>query len=268
MNTLTLLKPVPNPEHENEIQIDVSSGRVIREGIPQVIDAESRNALEAALQLRDKSGQGLVAVLAMAPESASDKMTEALAMGADEAYLLSDKAFGGADTYATSRTLATAVREIEDAKAVTFDLILAGTSSSDGGTAHVSVQTAEWLGRTHISNVCSLEAADGVVRAVKRSEEVMLTFEGEEPAVIAVTRDINKPRFVTAMGIIKARKKPLTVWSAEDLGTDLQHIGLEGSPTKPGRLLAFEQNRAGEELGLTAEEAAAKILQIVRKAGV
>ena len=70
------------------------------------------------------------------------------------------------------------------------------------------------------------------------------------------------------MGIIKARKKPLTVWSAEDLGIDLQHIGLEGSPTKPGRLLAYEQNRAGDELGVTAEEAAAKILQIVRKAGV
>ena len=268
MNILTLLKPVPDPENEKDIRIDEASGRIIREGVKQVIDAESRNALEAALQLRDESSQGLVAVLAMAPESASDKLTEALAMGADEAYLLSDQAFGGADTYATSRTLAAAVRKIEDAKAAQFDLILAGTSSSDGGTAHVPVQTAEWLGRTHISNVCSIETADGVVRAVKRSEEVMLTFEGEEPAVIVVTRDINKPRFVTAMGIIKARKKPLTVWSAEDLGIDLQHIGLEGSPTKPGRLLAYEQNRAGDELGVTAEEAAAKILQIVRKAGV
>ncbi len=268
MNILVLIKPVPDPEQEKDIRIDEASGRMIREGVKQVIDGESRNALEAALQLRDKSGQGQVAVLAMAPASASDKLTEALAMGADEGYLLSDRAFGGADTYATSFTLAAAVRKIEEAKAAPFDLILAGTSSSDGGTSHVPVQTAEWLGRTHISNVCSIESADGVIRAVKRSEEVMLTFEGEGPAVIAVTRDINKPRFVTAMGIIKARKKPLTVWNAEDLEVDPQRIGLEGSTTKPGRLLAFEQNRAGETLGETASDAAAEILQIVRKAGL
>ena len=268
MNILTLLKPVPNPEHENEIQIDVSSGRVIREGIPQVIDAESRNALEAALQLRDESSQGLVAVLAMAPESASDKLTEALAMGADEAYLLSDQAFGGADTYATSRTLAAAVRKIEDAKAAQFDLILAGTSSSDGGTAHVPVQTAEWLGRTHISNVCSIETADGVVRAVKRSEEVMLCFEGDKPACLAVTRDINKPRLVTAMGIIKARKKPLTVWDADDLGVDRSLTGLAGSPTRGGKLLPAEQGRAASQPWETPEEAAAGILRIIRKAGL
>ena len=117
---------------------------------------------EAALQLAEKSGreQSCVSALAMAPEHTKDKLVEALAMGADEAYLLSDKAFGGADTYATSRTLAQAVRKLEEEKGFVFDLILAGTSSSDGGTSHVAVQTAEWLKRTHISNVCSLELKD------------------------------------------------------------------------------------------------------------
>ena len=146
--------------------------------------------------------------------------------------------------------------------------MLAGTSSSDGGTSHVAVQTAEWLGRTHISNVCSLDADGGLISAVKRSEEVMLTFEGEEPAVIGVTRDINKPRFVTAMGIIKARKKPLTVWSAEDLGIDAGRTGIEGSPTRPGRMFEPDQRRAGEAIGNTPEAAAAGILQIIRKAGL
>lgn len=270
MNILVLVKPVPDPEREKDIKVDVASGRLIREGIPMVIDPESRNALEAALQLAEKSGreQSAVAVLAMAPEQARDKLTEALAMGADEAYMLSDRAFGGADTFATSYTLAQAVRKIEDEKGFVFDLVLAGTSSSDGGTSHVAVQTAEWLGRTHISNVCSLDVNDGVVRAVKRSEEVMLSFEGEEPAVIGVTRDINRPRFVTAMGIIKARKRPLTLWSADDLEIDTMRTGLVGSPTRPGRMFEPEQKRAGETIGDTPEEAAAGILRIIRKAGL
>lgn len=270
MNILVLIKPVPDPEKERDVRIDAESGRLIRDGIPHVIDPESRNALETALRLAEQSGRGQSAViaLAMAPEQAKDKLVEALAMGADEAILLSDKAFGGADTYATSYTLAAAVRRIEEVKAFTFDLILAGTSSADGGTSHVAVQVAEWLGRTHISNVCRLDVSGETLRAVKRSEEVMLTFEGEEPAVIGVTRDINKPRFVTAMGIIKARKKTLTIWDAGDLGIDTERTGLAGSPTRPGRMFDPEQGRAGETIGETPEEAAAGILQIIRKAGV
>ena len=275
MNILVLLKPVPDPEQKRDIQIDTGSGRIVREGVKHVIDPESRNALEAALQLAKKPGgePGFVAALAMAPAQMKDKLTEALAMGADEAYLLSDKAFGGADTYATSYTLAAAVRKIEAEKELQFDLILAGTSSSDGGTSHVAVQTAEWLGRTHISNVCSIELPDSaaggaLIRAVKRSEEVMLTFEGEGPAVIGVTRDINKPRLVTAMGIIKARKKPLTVWNIEDLVIDPDKAGLAGSPTKPGRLFKPETGRTAKEPWATPEEAAAGILEIIREAGI
>ncbi len=280
MNILVLLKPVPDPEQEKDIQIDTESGRIVREGVKQVIDPESRNALEAALQLvnQQSRGKGSVVALTMAPKHAKDKLYEALAMGADEAYLLSDPAFGGADTYATSYTLAEAVRRIEAEKDLQFDLILAGTSSSDGGTSHVAVQTAEWLGRTHISNVCSLAVTgeggvpdgadcDAVIRAVKRSEEVMLTFEGKGPAVIAVTRDINKPRLITAMGIIKARKKPLTVWNAGDIGADLQKTGLDGSPTRAGRLFEPEYGRTCKDIWTTPEEAAAGILQIIAEAG-
>ena len=138
MNVLVLVKPVPDPEHEREIRIDEVSGRLVRNGVPTVIDPESRNALEAALQLAEKSGgeRGSITALAMAPEKAKDKLVEALAMGDDEAYMLSDSAFGGADTYATSYTLAQAIRKIEEEKGFVFDLVLAGTSSSDGGTSH------------------------------------------------------------------------------------------------------------------------------------
>lgn len=269
MNILVLIKPVPDPEHEGDIRIDEASGRIVREDVKHVLDPLSRNALEAALRLA-KQGEtpGFVAALSMAPLQMSDKMTEALAMGADEAFLLSDEAFGGADTYATSYTLAAAVRKIEAEKALQFDLILAGSASADGGTSHVAVQTAEWLGRTHIANVCSLESESDLIRAVKRSEEVMLTFEGEGPAVIAVTRDINKPRLVTAMGIIKARKKPLTVWNREDLGVEPERTGLTGSPTRAGRLSAPENRRQTREPWETPEEAAAGIRKIIQEAGI
>lgn len=270
MRILVLIKPVPDPDKYHEIKIDQNTKRIIREGVPMVVNPEDRNALEAAFKIG-----GTVTVLAMAPEAAKEKLVECLAMGADEAYLLADKAFGGADTYATSYVLAEAIRRIQEQKAATqsegtgqFDLILAGNSSADGATAHVPVQVAEWLGITHIAGVCSLEKEGELFRAVKKSEDALLTFEGNGPAVIAVTREINKPRFINAMGIIKARVKPLTIWSNDDLDLDSARIGLAGSPTQPGRLIMPQLGRKSEILADDAEEAAKAILRIIGRAGV
>ena len=107
-----------------------------------------------------------------------------------------------------------------------------------------------------------------MIRAVKKTEEVLLTMEGRGPAVLAVTRDINKPRLVTAMGIIKARKKPVTIWNAEDIGLAEELTGIEGSPTRTGRMIELSQSRKSEDLGGSPEEAAHQILQIIRKAGI
>lgn len=271
MKILVLIKPVPDPDKYNEITIDQKTKRIIRDGVPMVVNPEDKNALEAALRIG-----GRITVLAMAPEAARDKLVECLAMGADEAYLLADKAFGGADTYATSYVLSEAIRRIQkqDASGTQpegtekFDLILAGNGSADGATSHVPVQVAEWLGITHIAGVCSLEKEGELLRAVKKSEDVLLTFEGYEPAVIAVTRETNKPRLINAMGIIRARKKPLTVWSADDLELDAERTGLEGSPTQPGELITPETGRKSELLAENAEEAAKAILEIAGKAGV
>ncbi len=276
MKILVLVKPVPDPEKYNEIEIDKHTKRLVREGVPTVVNPTDRNALEAALQIRDaKSALGeesTLAVLSMAPEFSRDKILECLAMGADEAYLLSDRAFGGADTYATSYVLAQGIKKIEAEKAADFDLILAGNESADGATAQVPVQVAEWLGISHISRVCRLQVDGDIIRAVKRSEDFMLSFEGEGPAVLAVTRDINRPRFVNAMGIVKARKKPLTIWSNEEMKLEETRLGLDGSPTKPGELVLCSMDRAGQPLvdkpDATAEDAARAILSIMRKAGV
>lgn len=271
MNILVLVKPVPDPEKYNDIKIDSETKRIIREGVPSIINPADRNAMETALRIRDAKAacgeNAYISVLSMAPETSRDKLVECLAMGADEAYILSDPAFAGADTFATSYVLAEAVRKIEAEKGAEFDMILAGNCSADGATAHVPVQVAERLGITHICNVCSLETEGGTVRVVKRSEDVLLTFEGTGRAVIAVTRDINKPRLINAMGIIKARKKPLTVWTADHMNLDPERLGLDGSTTKPGKLITPDMGRAGENLADNPEDAAKAILQIIRKAG-
>ena len=290
MNILVLVKPVPDPEKYSELRIDPETKRLVREGVPTVVDPAGRNALEAALvimeNIKKSGGSGTITVLSMAPDFSRDKIVECLAMGADEGYMLSDKAFGGADTYATSYVLAEGIKYIGRARGLTgddsasgFDLILAGNESADGVTSHVPAQVAEWLGIPHMCNVDMIEvlggeatgdAADATIKVRKRTEEVYLEFEGKLPAVIAVNRAINKPRFINAMGIIKARKKPLTILSEADLNLDSGLLGLEGSPTKPGELITPDLSRASKPLVAedgTAADVAQAIISLVRKAG-
>lgn len=299
MNILVLIKPVPDPEKYSELRIDPQTKRLVREGVPTVVDPAGRNALEAALvimeNIKKSGGSGTITVLSMAPDFSRDKIVECLAMGADEGYMLSDKAYGGADTYATSYVLAEGIKYIARAKAAGggaavsatdgetaggeagcgaiggFDLILAGNESADGATSHVPAQVAEWLGIPSMCNVDRIEVtAAHSIKVRKRTEELLLEFEGTLPAVIAVNRAINKPRFINAMGIIKARKKPLTILSNDDLGLDPSRIGLEGSPTKPGELITPDLSRASKPLtdtDGTAADAAQAILSLVRKAG-
>ena len=289
MNVLVLVKPVPDPEKYNEIKIDPDTKCVVREGVNTVINPTDLNALEAALQLvgtggggvaGDGSGAGSVTVLSMTPEFSKDKIVQCLAMGADYGYILSDKAFAGADTYATSYVLAQAIKKIEaelfgaggDGTAYcggAFDLILAGNSSDDGGTSHVPAQVAEWLGRPCVTSACGVKLAEAeptspVLAVTQQTEDALIEYEGQGPAVISVTRKINKPRLINAMGIIKARKKPLTIWSNEDLGLDPGRIGIAGSPTQPGELFQPDISRSGTPLEAeTPAEAAAKILELI-----
>ena len=280
MEILVCIKPVPDPDKYGDLRIDPETKRLVREGVPAVINPADKNALEEALRLKEQFG-GSVTVLSMAPAFSRDRMVESLAMGADRAFLLSDPLFGGADTYVTSRVLAEAVRKIaasseaaEAAGAPGFDLILAGNESADGGTSHVPAQLAEWLELPHICGARSLEVApvcgeaDAVLRAACKSEEGNLIFECPLPAVVAVGREANKPRLVNAMGIIKARKKPLTIWSNEDLGLDPGSLGLGGSPTKAGQLFEPDLGREGASLGDDPEAAAVRILELIEKAGV
>ena len=282
MVILVLVKPVPDPEKYNEIQIDPQTKRSLRQDAAAVLDPASKCALEEALRIRSECE--FIIALSMAPQTNRDKILECLAMGADAGYLLSDPAFGGADTYATSYVLAEGAKAILAAEELdAFDLIMAGNESADGATSHVPVQVAEWLGLPHLARVCELqiqrEGAEGqegaggtpVIAATKKTEEMLLTFRCEEPALVAVTRDINKPRHISAMGIVKARKKPLTIWTNDDLKLDEAKIGAAGSPTKAGELMTPDLSRGGRDLTEedgSAADAAKEILALLRKEGL
>lgn len=227
-----------------------------------VIGDIDKHAIEAALQLRDKN-TGKVAVFTMAPESTRENLIEALAMGADEAFLLSDKAFAGADTLATSHTLAAAI-----AKTGPWDLIITGNESDDGSTGQVSAQIGEWLGLPHVMNICSLDYSDNAVNIEVMAEDGTIEYRIGLPAVLGVTRKVNKPRIANIMGMLKAKSKPLTIFSAGDIPVDSGHIGLSGSPTQPGDINAPQMNREAVEIKGDTHEIADRIMHELIKAGI
>ena len=199
----------------------------------------------------------------MAPPTMKDTIVQALGMGADEAYLISDRAFAGSDTLATSNILAAAIR-----KAGSFDLVVTGNESDDGSTAQVSAQLGEWLGMPHVMNVSRLECDGSVVSVTVKQDNGSIDYEIGLPAVIGVTRKVNTPRFVSIMGIMKARQKPINVFSAADIEPNPDFVGLKGSPTQPGGIASPEMGRKSELIEGTPEEIAKRIVDELYKAGI
>ena len=262
LNIAVCVKPVPDSKHYDKVTIDPVTKTWNRCGIPMIIGDLDKHALEAALSLRDSFG-GKVSVFTMAPETVRENLLEALGMGADEAFLLSDRAFAGADTLATSHTLAAAIK-----KTGTYDLVITGNESDDGSTGQVSAQIGEWLDLPHVMNILSLEYRDEVMHLSTITEDGSIDYEVILPAVLGVTRKVNTPRFINVMGMMRAKSKPFTVFKAEDLPVDRNFIGLTGSPTQPGDIYAPESGRKAEHVEGTDEEIADRIIQELRKTGI
>ncbi|MGI6145329.1 MAG: electron transfer flavoprotein subunit beta/FixA family protein [Clostridia bacterium] len=263
------IKPVPDPDYYDQITIDPVRKTITRAGIPTIINPVDKNALEAALQIKEQVG-GTVTVITMAPPNGEESLREMLAMGADEACLLTDRAFGGADTLATSYTLAQGLKKLGN-----FDLVFTGTESADGATSQVPSQLAEWLGMAHLWNVSEIklkedQAEDKVqeLQAKMKIENGYIEYEVKLPAVLAVSRDLNTPRFTSIMGVMKAKKKPLTVFTVNDVDVDRTLIGLDGSPTKAGAVFTPSLSRKGERLTGDLDEVVEQLLQKLRAAGI
>ncbi len=262
MRIIVCIKPVPDPKHWNRLQLDPTTRTLIRKGIPGTINPLDRQALEAALTLREQHG-GEVVILSMGPEDAKPVLKEALAMGADMAVLLSDVFFAGSDTLGTAYILSAGIKQLGE-----FDLILCGDETIDGGTAQVSAQLAEFLNVPNIMHVSSLEVPLGSDWRVRSQiEHGHMTIEVRPPVVLSVVKAINEPRYVPLMSILEAEGKEIRIWSAADLTLSEPWAGLKGSPTQMADLFAPTRRKMAELIPGDPGEQATKLADRLHRLG-
>jgi len=262
LNMVVCVKPVPDPAHYNKIQINPEDKTLVRQGVPTVINPLDKHGIEAALQLKEEAG-GKVCLVSVAPIDCQEALRGALAMGVDEAYLLSDRAFAGGDSLATARVLAAGIRKLGD-----VDLIIAGAESSDSGTGHVPSQVGELLGIAHVSNVREFQSmGDGAFLLKKKTDRGILKIRGSYPVVIAVDKQINQPRYANMMGILKAGAKEIRVWGVRDLGLKESSVGIAGSPTQPGNTYEEKHGRFSQSISGEPAQIARQLLDIIKASG-
>jgi len=238
MNLVVLVKQVPET---TDISIDRKTNTLIREGVSSIVNPFDMYAVEQALRIRDKYG-GKVTCISMGPPQAEAALRETLALGADEAVLLSDKAFAGADTFATSYTLARAILKLGE-----FDLVICGKQAIDGDTAQVGPAVAEHLDIPHVTYVSRVEEVSNRHINVRRmTEEGYDLISSSLPALITVVKEIGEPRMPSIKGTLRARKASIAIWTAKDIEADEGMLGLSGSPTQVVRIFSPEARPGGE----------------------
>ena len=250
MKIVVCLKQVPDT---TAVKIDPKTGTLIRDGVPSIINPEDKHALEAALQLKDNNGAE-VTVLSMGPPQAKSALREALCMGADKAILITDRAFAGADTLATSKALAGALKKLE------YDIIFAGRQAIDGDTAQVGPEIAEHLNVPQVTYVQGVEVnEDGLVvnRALEDGYELIKV---QTPVLLTAIEELNHPRYMNVQYIFDTAEKEVKVMTAADLDVPVEELGLKGSPTKVKKSMTKEAKGAGEIVKESAPEAVAYVL--------
>jgi electron transfer flavoprotein beta subunit len=253
LNIVVCIKQVPNT---NEVKLDPKTGTLIREGVPSIINPDDKAGLEAALRLKDSQGAH-VTVLSMGPPQADAVLREAMAMGADEAVLVTDRAFGGADTWATAHTIAAALKTLD------YDLIITGRQAIDGDTAQVGPQIAENLNIPNISYAEDIKVDGDYVTVKRQFEDRYHIVKAKMPCLITALSELNEPRYMTPGGVFDAyREKQVKVITRKDLDVDDDSIGLKGSPTRVVQTFTKQPKAAGTLVdNLDAQEAADYILE-------
>ena len=254
MKIIVLVKQVPDT---TEMKIDKETGTLIRTGVPTIVNPDDLAAVEEALKLKDKHG-AFVHVVTMGPMQAVDMMRELYGMGVDKCTLVSDRAFAGSDTWATSNTLAKAVSLQE------YDLIIAGRQAIDGDTAQVGPQVAEKLGLpqvTYVEEIC--ECCDGKIVVSRAYEDYSEVLEVKLPCLITTLQTMNKPRYQRVGLLWDSFKREVEVITNEQLGLDSSHTGLSGSPTQVKKTFPREVTNSNEVLTLSAQETAQHIAKLI-----
>ncbi|MGP1569832.1 MAG: electron transfer flavoprotein subunit beta [Eubacteriales bacterium] len=252
---LVCAKQVPDT---NEIKINPETGTLIRDGVPSILNNDDANALEEALKIKDMYPDTHITVVSMGPPQAQDMLFECVAMGADEAVLLSDRAVGGSDTWATSNALTATIRKIGD-----FDLIFAGRQAIDGDTAQVGPQIAEKLGIPQVTYVEEFKIEPNMKEiTVKRQlEDGYELIKLNTPCMLTAIKELNEPRYMSMKGIFDKEKK-ISVLSAADVEVDLNTVGLKPSPTNVFRSFTPKPKGKGVTLEGDTEKDIAKTLLI------
>lgn len=241
MKIVVCIKQVPDIA---EAQLDPKTNTLIREGLPSIINPDDKAGLEAAFMLKEEGLDVAVCAVSMGPPQAEMALREALAMGCDEAVLVSGREFSGSDTYATATILAAAIKKLG------FDLVIAGQQAIDGDTAQVGPQIAERLGVPQVSYVQNLQLEDGAILAERQFEECHHLLRARLPCLVAVLAELAKPRYMSVSGIQAAFERDIRILSFSDLADSLNPdwIGLAGSPTNVVKSFARPPKAHGVQL--------------------
>ncbi len=255
MNIIVCIKQVPDTA---EVKINPETNTLVRDGVASIINPFDLHAVEAALQIREKVG-GRVTVLTMGPPQADSALRDAISMGADDAVLLTDRAFAGSDTWATSYTLSRAVEKLRG------DIVICGKQAIDGDTAQVGPEMAEFLNFPHISYIRKIEEVrPDSLRVQRLMDEGYDVVESSLPVLLTVVKELNVPRLPSLKGKMAAKKAEIKRWTASDIGADAEKIGLRGSPTQVKNIFAPEAKKDRKMLEGTAEQQVDSLVRELR----
>ena len=257
MNIIVCIKQVPET---TEVRINPETNTLMREGVKSIINPFDMYAIEEGVLIREKVG-GKVTVVTMGPPQAEAALREAISLGADEAILLSDRAFAGSDTWATSYTLAAAIRKIKD-----YQLIMCGKQASDGDTAQVGPGIATHLDIPQVIYVKKVEEIkDTTIRVWRMTEDGYEVIEAPFPVLFTVVKEINTPRLPSLKGIMRSKQAKITVWTHKDIEADFAQLGLNGSPTQVAKVFTPAPRGKGQMLSGTTDDIVAGLVNILKE---
>ncbi|MDD5116271.1 MAG: electron transfer flavoprotein subunit beta/FixA family protein [Candidatus Omnitrophica bacterium] len=256
MNIVVCIKQVPET---TEVRINPETNTLMREGVKSIINPFDMYAIEEAIRLKEKFG-GKVSVVTMGPPQAEAALREAISMGADEGFLVCGREFAGSDTWATSYTLAGAIKKIGG-----FDLIICGKQASDGDTAQVGPGISTHLNIPQVTYVKKIEeAGDKTMKVERMLEEGYEIIETPLPALLTVVKEINEPRIPSLRGLMKAKSAKVTTFTQKELQLDPQQIGLCGSPTQVVKIFTPTPRVGGQMLKGEIPDIAKQLVDLVK----
>lgn len=261
MKIVVCVKEVPDT---TDVKMDPEHGTLIREGVPSIINPFDAFALEMALQLKDKDPSIEITTICMGPPHAEKSLRETLAMGADSAILITDRAFAGSDTWATSYTLASAIKTLGD-----VDMIFAGQQAIDGDTAQVGPGIAEFMKIPQVIFVGSIEIIDDKTVVAER-----LTETGREkiriglPALLSIIKLPKDPRLPSLRGMMKSKKAEIPKIGVDGLNVEEQNLGLSGSPTRVMKIFTPPKRESGEIWEGEASDLALRLAEVFKDQGI